>query len=374
MYFSFVRISYTFATNNRKYMILTTTFPDKVFASQVPDVELTTEATRVHVVMLFGGTAIYDENLYPDDDKAVTIGEMGALVLPFSRQSLVAALKITLTEQTVTTDSDGGETVTEGTELTLETTVVYCAAEVEETADAFCEAHFLSRLQGAKLTAAGRLEYLHYDGTAEAAVTAYYADGSSAAFTATKVGGNGDYSTVDVSAANFVTDGKRLCRYVVSAGGREQTYDIDFTAPDCAPVLLFTNSFGCQELVYCAGEHKVNPEFKRSNTYVKGELRDYTIEETRTFEADTGVLTFPMADWLSDLFRSDEIYLVDFINGQPVVGRKVVITDQKAEYGNADDEMPRFTFSYRYARRNQNVIDMRRGGRIFDNTFDFTFN
>jgi hypothetical protein len=36
--------------------------------------------------------------------------------------------------------------------------------------------------------------------------------------------------------------------------------------------------------------------------------------------------------------------------------------------------MPRFTFSYQYAQRIQNVLQMDRVGRIFDNTFDHTFN
>jgi len=351
-------------------MNLLTTFPSKVFSSQVPDVELATEATRVHAVISFGGTQIYEENLYPDTGGAITIGELPELVTPYARQRLVAALTVTLTEQTVTADSGGAETVTDGTPLTLETTAVYCAAEVEASADEFCASHFLSRLLGAKLTAVGRLEYLHYDGTAEATATAYYADGTTATFTCAKTGGNDSYSTVDVSPQNFTAEGKTLCRYVVTAESRTQTFDIDFSAP----VLLFTNSFGCQELAYCTGEHKVSPEIKWNTAYIKGELRSYSMEETRTFEADTGVLTFPMADWLSDLMRSDEIYIVNFINGSPTVGRRVTLTDQKSEYGNADDEMPRFTFSYRYARRNQNVIDTRRGGRIFDNTFDFTFN
>lgn len=356
-------------------MNLQSSWPAKVFSSQVPDVELTTEATRVSVLMTFGGETIYSETLYPDTDKAISICDLGSLITPYSRNALVAALTMTLTEQAVTSGTDGVETVTDGTPLTLETSVVYCAAEVEEDAVTYCAAHFLSRLQGAKLTAMGRLEYLHYDSTEAATVTAYYADGTTATFTPTVIGGNGTtYSTVDVSPSNFTTEGKTLCRYVVTAESRSQTFDIDFNAPDCAPILLFTNSFGCQELAYCVGEHKVNPEIKWETTYIKSELRAYRTEETRTFEADTGVMTFAMADWMTDLLRSDEIYVVNFIDGSPNVGRRVLLTEQKSEYGNAHDELPRFTFSYRYARRNQNVIAAARAGRIFDNTFDFTFN
>lgn len=189
-----------------------------------------------------------------------------------------------------------------------------------------------------------------------------------------KVGGNGNYSTIDVSPSRFVTSGKTLCRFVVTAGSRTQAFDLDLHNPDAAPVLLFVNSFGCQELVYCTGKHTVSPKFNYTSAYIGGKLRNYDIDETRNFKADTGILSFPMADWLSDLFRSDEIFLVSFVNGSPVVGREVTLSDPDTEYSNDDASLPRFTFTYRYAQRNQNVLTLDRPGRIFDNTFDYTFN
>ena len=69
--------------------------------------------------------------------------------------------------------------------------------------------------------------------------------------------------------------------------------------------------------------------------------------------------------------------MVNVVNGQVTNldgGKEVVITDSKSELSNDDDELPRFTFSYQYAQRIQNVLQMNRVGRIFDNTFDHTFN
>lgn len=358
-------------------MTLSTSFPSTVFSASVPDIELTTSATRVLAVITFGGQELLRETLYPNSDGEVSIADLPELVRPYARQSLVATLAVTLTEQTVTTTETDGvstETVTDGTPVTLSTQVVYCTALVSEDAATFCSGHFLTRLQGAKLTALGRLEYLHYIGTDAATATALYADGTTAAFTPAAVGGNASYSTIDVSPSRFAADGKTLVGYTVTAGERSQRFDIDPSAPDCAPVLLFTNSWGCQELVYCTGAHTVAPEFAYSAGYMRALYRTYSIEETRLFKADTGVLTFPMADWLADLFRSDEIYLVTFSDGEPSVGRQVTITEQKSEYTNELDSLPRFTFSYRYAQRNHNVMDIARAGRIFDNTFDFTFN
>ena len=75
-----------------------------------------------------------------------------------------------------------------------------------------------------------------------------------------------------------------------------------------------------------------------------------------------------MAFWINDLFRSDEVQLLNFVNGEPKPGKMVVITDVNAEYDNNLDSMPRFKFTYTYAQRNHNVLDTARAGRIFDNT------
>lgn len=229
---------------------------------------------------------------------------------------------------------------------------------------------------GSKETAVGRLEYLHYIGTDSAECRAFYADGQIETFSVDVVGGNDRYTTIDVSPQKFLrsSDGAEPESYTVIAGDRRQQFTINHECPDCAPILIFVNSFGCDELLYCTGVHKVAPSYKRSSSYISGKLRNYDIEETRTFKADTGILNTAMANWFDEVLRSDYVRIVNFIDGNPDVGREVVITDSKSERSNAYDELPRFTFSYQYSQRNHNVLNMGRAGRIFDNTFDRTFN
>lgn len=74
------------------------------------------------------------------------------------------------------------------------------------------------------------------------------------------------------------------------------------------------------------------------------------------------------------LFRSDYVRVVNFKNGQPIVGKEVTISDSKSEVDNLDDSISRFTFDYEYSQKNHNVVELGRAGRIFDNTFDYTFN
>lgn len=80
-----------------------------------------------------------------------------------------------------------------------------------------------------------------------------------------------------------------------------------------------------------------------------------------------------MANWVDELFRSQTVHVVNFKDGHPNIGKEVIITESKSEYSNEDEELPRFTFSYQYAQRNHNVLNLLRSGRIFDNTFDNTF-
>ena len=339
------------------------------FSSDVPDVKWSMTGDHAYVAIYIDDdeTHMFGETLFPDRAGTVTMSDMGGLLLPYAKSRMTIAVRIELREE----DKEFG---TMG-ERELSFNVVYCAADVGTTASDFWGRHFLTLLDGPKVTAEGRLEYVHYidpEGEATPRVTAAYGDGSTAEFAPEAVGDNA-CKTLDVSPGLFKKEGKLLVGYTVSAGDRRQAFEMDLSTPDCAPVLIFVNSFGCDELVYCTGTHKVAPKYERSSAYVDGLKRNYQIEETREFTADTGVLNFAMANWLDDLFRSDSVRVVNFYDGEATVGKEVTITESKSEYTNDEDELPRFSITYQYAQKNHNVMDLRRGGRIFDNTFDYTF-
>lgn len=351
------------------------TLSGKYFSMGIPDLVFTIAGYRAGVVIAVSTdnssfTEIYSENLYPVDG-GITMSDLGDLLTPYARQSLVLYVKMTITEE-----FDGSTSTNSSTQAF---TVVYCEGDISqngETADCatFTSGHFLSQLLGTKITSIGRLEYLHYIGSDTPSCTAYYGDGTTATFTPAVVGGNGSYTTIDVSSSRFTTTGKTLTSYVVSVGDRRQEYEIDLRNPDCAPILIFTNSFGVDELFYCTGKLTKSPEFKRESAYVNGKKQNYKITETRSFKADTGVMNEEMADWFGELLRSKYVRLVRFKNGTPNVGKEVVIDESKTEQTNLPDELPRFTFTYEYAQRNHNIVEMDREGRIFDDTFDYTFN
>lgn len=333
----------------------------KEFSCSIPDVTFSSSG-KARVVMSIDGTTVYDEWLYPVGG-TVTLTDLSDLVTPYAREYQTVTLSITAT-------SEGGASL-----LSQSAQIIYCQADFcDEPAETFLQQHFLSILMGPKLTAMGRLEYLHMQGSGSASCTATYDDGSTQTFPVSAIQSGNNYVTFDVSPDNFASGGKTLISYRVTSGARTQDYEIDLSQPDCAPILIFVNSFGLDELAYCTGIHKVDPTYKRSTVYVNRLQRNYRIDETRAFKADSGPLNTAMANWWDDIFRSDSVRVVNIYNGVPAVGKDLLITDSKSEQSNDDAEVPRFTFTYQYAQRNHNVVQLQRAGRIFDNTFDNTFN
>ena len=346
-------------------------FQGTYFTSNVPDIliPVASPAAKARVTVTAGAELLLQETLWPVGG-VVTLSEMGELLETVAQQQLVVNIEV----RVQLLDANGGST---GQPTTTTATILYSRADVGIAAQEFYEGFFLSILMGTKVTAHGRLEYLHYYGTEAAQVAAEYDDGTTQTFAALRSGGTGAYTQLDVSPDYYEQADKQLIAYTVTAGSRSQRFEMDLEKPDCAPILEFYNSFGVWELIYCTGTHRVSPEYNRQSARIGGRLRNYKIDETRTFQADTGFLPRAMADWADELFRSDLVYVVNVIDGQLVDrngGHEVILSDSKSERTNDDDHLARFTFSYQYAQRIHNVLQLNRVGRIFDNTFDHTFN
>ena len=345
-------------------------FKAKEFSCSVPDVVFTTSEEYADVIITAtkdgGSNEIFNERLYPDSTGTIEVVEMDRLIEAYAEQWLVFTLTVKATDSSSATAQ-------------LSTQVVSCKAMMQNiTAVEFCNSRFLTLLDGKRPTADGWLEFLTYIGTDAASCVAYYTDGTSRTFSVEHTTYHSDYSMIDVSPSLFKTDGKQLLRYVVTAGERTQEYEVitDYD-PDIAPILLFFNSFGVQELAYCIGEHQMVSSYDRKQARIGRKKENYLIDEKSTFKADTGILTFPMASWWREVFRSKDVQVMQLGEDGKIdenSGVAVVINTEKVEISNAADHLPRYTFEYEYADRNHNIFDVRREGRIFDNTFDYTFN
>ena len=355
-------------------------FPAMVFSSSIPDVGFRISSTRAVVKMTVThgsdpAEVPYEETLYPDRNGDIYVTDIDLIMAAYSERWIRFYLAVSIIEQRV--DSELNVSLIDSRNLTT-TQVVCCRANiVGYTPSAFCSSHFLTLLDWPRKTSLGRKELLSYIGSEGATVNRIFDDGSSSAGGATTLQYGDGYRILDVSPDNFVAANKKLVKYQVIAGNRKQWYVVDYSGDiDISPVLLFVNSFGVQEVAYCEGAHHQVSSFDRKQARI-GKLKEsYHIEETESFKADTGYLSFPMAAWWRDVLRSKDIEVLPVTDGAVVIdgGKPVIITSQKAELSNEADHLPRFTFEYEYADRNHNIWEQPREGRIFDNTFDHTFN
>lgn len=333
-----------------------------IFSCQFPDVSFGSVGDYAAVVITIAGTEVFRETLYPGSSGLV-IEDLRSMVEPYARQQLVVTVNIAAECEN-------------GSNYNRTATVLYSTVDIgdELTAEEFYTGHFLSLLQGPKLTALGRLEVLNFYGAGTATVTAYYDDDTTDTFTALVTGGSDSYTHLNVSPSQYVATGKTLLSYTVTAGSRQQVYHVMADQPDTAPIFCFVNSFGVEEMVYFTGLHEVDPSYERKQTRIGRMLQTFKLTETRNFTGDSGPLTPAMADWIDDLLRSDEIRICNVIAGVVRPGKEVVISDSKSHRTNDHAELPRISVTYQYAQRNHNVMQLQRAGRIFDNTFDDTFN
>lgn len=352
-------------------------WPGRLFSSDIPDLRFSIafERALVTVEVLKNGSVetAFRELLYPDNDNQICLSDIDLLVLPYSDRYVVFDVRVTVQEQNVYSSDHVSAIDTQ----TVSASVVTCKAIVKNmTAADFCNNRFLTLLDGPKQTAGGWKEILSYIGNDTPVCEATYDDGSVVTHQVTRLSG-GDFTMIDVSPDNFLSSGRQLLQYIIRAGNRRQEFVVVSDFPtDIGPVLLFANSFGVEEIAYCTGEHHQVSTFDRRQSRIGRTKRSYAIEEKESFKADTGILSFPMANWWREVLRSKSVRLLPVINGGVALNDMVpvVISSEKAEISNAADHLPRFTFEYEYADRNHNVWDIRREGRIFDNTFDYTFN
>ena len=360
---------------------LLSSFQSLEFSATLPDVRFKVSRTRARVTVTAskGSTAYeaFSEALYPGEDGSITLSDLDALVEPFVRKYVLFGLSVLIAEEYAT--GSGNDEAVEVTDTrTLSTQVVCCRANVLNTsANAFCQFHFLTLMEGTRRTAMGWREFLCFIGSGTATCTARYDDGATVTLGVPVLTSSGDFTMLETSPQGFASSGRRLLGYEIAAGSRRQAYEVDYGLDsDIAPALLFVNSFGVQETAYCTGEHRQASSFDRRQARI-GRLKEtYGLEEKEIFKADTGILSFPMANWWREVLRSRDVRLLRVYDGVVTLEQSVpvVITSEKAELSNAPDHLPRLTFEYEYADRNHNVFDMRAEGRIFDDTFDYTFN
>lgn len=249
-----------------------------------------------------------------------------------------------------------------------------CAASVAEPAQTFVTDFFLTPHTGVRDTAADRFESLTLFCAAEEAVTArcaYVKDDLSVVEKTVAVESVVGWSALDVSARRFLDPASgRLVGYTVLCGKRKASYRVLAYTPKADPAVIFRNCFNAWETFYFTGKKETSAAYTRSQANIAGKLRNYHIDETVSYRAMTGPLLHGMEIVALDLARSKEVFL---LNADGSAGDEITVTDCDIKHSNEDDEIPDLTFTYRLADRRNSRIAVTRPPRVFDNTFDETY-
>lgn len=255
---------------------------------------------------------------------------------------------------------------------------IECNINVEATASDFLFAQFLTSMQTARDTDHSRYELLSAFNPSdeEFRVEAVYLDPMGKAMTRTfrnipSATTSDKIKTYNVSSVLFKAPAVgELVSYTAICGKRRATYNVVMNAMPFDPAFIFRNSFGVWETIFFVGEKTTDSQFTRLASTFDGQYLTYDIDEVLMLTASTGLMPSGGDRLARDVARSMAIYL---LNDDGSTGRQVTITDCSVKATNSDELLPAFTFQYRHASSNEVEFRYVPYYRIFDLTFDMTY-
>lgn len=343
---------------------LVTPIPSISFLSDIDVIRIMSSDISVRVSITIDDIPVIAEVYVPDRNGEIRILEVENAIKSRLSASVVGNLRVTYTS--------------DESEVTVESTVIFCVAEIPGSTSGWLKSHFLT-LATEKTIGSQWHEWITFyaQDSVTLSLDMTYEDGTTSSHVIYD-GSSLGMHTLDITPSKYQDPEKQLVTMVATAVegdySRVMTYHIMQDYKPAAPRLIFRNSFGVEETFYCIGEHELKPAYDTQQASVEGHLKNIDIKEQRIFTANTGPLTTEMSNWADDLFRSEAIHLLQTdAEGNVYRGKEIVITSRKAERSNDDSFIPSFTFEYRLSQRNHNVFDDTKAGRIFDNTFDTQF-
>ena len=329
------------------------------FSSALKDIIIESD---VNVTLVFsnGSSNFLQETYTPDNENRIYVRDLSRLLVPYiSKTELRQRFLISVTPVT-------------GTGSLIDITVQYGLVEINVSASEFLNSHFLTILQGEKLTFPHQKEYLSMVVTepTQATITAQYLSQTRQTKTL-QVATLNQVVTVDVSPSLF-PDPETIFFIVVSAGNRSFVYyirQLQFIDP---VQFIFLNSFGVKETFIPASLTLCENKYQNLFGFFHGLYRKYNIELIKEYTTNTGALTQGMAPWLEELFLSKDVFRFSPIG----IEQEITIEEATVKRSSARDELPAFEFKYRLSKRNHHelYISAENSNRIFDQTFDISFN
>lgn len=247
---------------------------------------------------------------------------------------------------------------------------------VSQPSAEFLDTHFLSAVFNGRTTALGRKEMvtlLSPSETVDVVAACVYANGEmcvSQSVSLASALAPGAIHEVDCSPSLLVDETKGvLVQYTITAGKRLMTFHVSPTTT-ANKAMLMRNDFGAWEPCYFQGMTETDPAITREFVQIGGVTRPIRVDEQENFKSHTGPLRPGGVQLFRALARSTEIVLLE---DGVATNYSVVISDQDVKHTDEDSHLPAFTFTWHHASRLP-LLQVQRIPRLFDDTFDSTFN
>jgi hypothetical protein len=358
-------------------MDITTTIPEYAFINQFPTITITgSPNAKIALSLYLGGILILDKEAYQFDKSGfIYIKYLGdTLEKHFYNENYdVRYFK----QQAVFNIHHGA------TGLFVKTMDVYfCRTYVsgEKLEPGVVRYMPLSRCRE-KRTLLGVAEYIPFVGTVGTMVLAdvcYMYSGVFRKDTVTlySFGTADTFHSFDVSAgtvAGYVNVDPRclICWDVYLSGhrGNAMRYILDKGGSYPPTVLLFQNCFGGVESFLCRGVCKLGHDSEREKASMGGRTFNAGQTSLLSYTVNTGGLTQELGESLIDLLNCRSLMLV---KGNDVI--PVQIASENVSLPNYRDKLATAEFTFTYSVKNLTIYRYDPSKRIFDYTFDQSFN
>ena len=341
-------------------MIILTPIPEYCFLANLDRIQIQHVGTDpVAVNIQHKGKEIYSGSIYSNEKGEGVLVDLSGILEPYVYQNLVEDFSFSF--------SVGSKTENRTSK------VFYSKVKVDLPTYSFLENYFLSLCQNLRSILPTHQNYLHFYAVEKCTIKATLNYSSGTEEQVLEVLGDADLNkliTLDVSPAKFEKLGEKLLSYKITAGNRKAEYNVDWVTPDRGLQFVFTNSFGVQEIFHTKGDHTLEKDITRSSGIFSGLDENYDLKEVHTHKVFTGFMSKALSLYATDFIRSNEVYLVR----SGMQNKPIRIKESKIKDSADDADLRNYELDFVPAEINHNVLELREGGRIFDHTFDNTFN
>lgn len=362
--------------------MIVTGLKNYIYASNYGDVTVSDMTDSVAVVLQVEGNTILEERYYPDADGKAVIHNIGDILLAYFPKRADASLGDSRRKLYLNVSISIGDSF-------VHDQIVFYSGIKNDIEIDFTFAKFLTRYRRKK-TSASRCEFLSfYDNGQSIYLGVAYLHEGEPQFLRIKWKDCGDTHegvSLDVSLSvitalvlerteHFITASNIIYYEAYSVVGEEIVAEVRFVNDrrffPQEKHMYYYNCFGLPETITFTGADKRSIEPNATYATMQDEFRKVDALPVIYDEVNTGHINEVESDCIEELLVSDNVYLYTTSG----IEKKIVFTEVDIEKRKPDNAPINYTLTYRPAALKcleyKSIIY--NAGRIFDKTFDYTF-